>query len=307
MNSISIDTKPIKYLQADIPVMLKYLLTKSGNEFGTAKFHLIADLLDSITDAPLLLESVDLIRRHGFLLKTKSFVLTNPADQWQVKHLASVFSLHFLNDFFTAWNDAANKQEAVQQLEDFEFIRELPVLKLEFDGSIIRHNIDEITDALQRKSILYARYFCDKKAIAEQEKHLKKLISSLNEMDFVRGTQTFDKAINYLRTEVENLQNVEIAIDKHYYEVFNDDGYRLFDYLMQNCISPNIGRPTDLSYYYWRMYEDGFIHRRPVGFIEWFTEHYGETIIQLKNYPASKFPSRRTIYGEAKKAYKSKK
>lgn len=73
---------------------------------------------------------------------------------------------------------------------------------------------------------------------------------------------------------------------KTFNEIFSNNGYELFNYILENHIADKgkRGRYADLSYYYWRMYENEpkYIHQRPEPFKNWFCLEYEDNFEKIK-------------------------
>lgn len=83
------------------------------------------------------------------------------------------------------------------------------------------------------------------------------------------------------------LQSFEKAkgdINNQHNNIFSNNGYELFSYILKNYIAEERGRYADVSYYYWRMYENipQFIHQRPEVFKNWFCKTYQENFEKIK-------------------------
>jgi len=61
-------------------------------------------------------------------------------------------------------------------------------------------------------------------------------------------------------------------------DIFTNNGFKLFDYLIKNSITENRGRKDDIAYFYRRMFDDKFLIARPVPFIAWFLLNYNEEL-----------------------------
>lgn len=82
------------------------------------------------------------------------------------------------------------------------------------------------------------------------------------------------KTINEIVDSKKNLHN----------HIFSNNGFELFSYLLDNYIAKDRGRYADISYYYWRMYQDTprLIHQRPEPFKSWFCQTYQENFEKIK-------------------------
>ena len=66
--------------------------------------------------------------------------------------------------------------------------------------------------------------------------------------------------------------------------IFANNGFELFNYILENYITTKRGRYADISFYYWKMYnnEPKYIHQRPEVFKEWFCGLYNESFEKIK-------------------------
>lgn len=71
-----------------------------------------------------------------------------------------------------------------------------------------------------------------------------------------------------------------------YSEIFSNNGYELFNYILENHIKQKgkRGRYADLSFYYWSLYSstEKYIHQRPEVFKNWFCEKYIDSFEKIK-------------------------
>jgi hypothetical protein len=73
----------------------------------------------------------------------------------------------------------------------------------------------------------------------------------------------------------------KISTDKHE-NIFFNNGFKLFEYILEHYISNKRGKYEDLSFFYRKLYDDKFIHQRPTPFKEWYNEEYNENIDKIK-------------------------
>lgn len=306
MRYINIDNKISKHSNDEIFIFLKYALSDKGEVYGFGRFYLIAYLLDSITDNDLLVNAVALIRRAGFLRRTSNLDTLNKFDdEFAVKHRASMFSIYFLEEFYFSMSRQLNAGILDSELSRIGFSKYPPALTVTSDAFVIKHNLDQIESYLSKKHILYAKHYVDGEPITVKEKHFKKLIAEMTEMDFFYEGETFTGAIKYIQSILENLgddnSKAEIIHDEGY--IFTDQGFELFHYLMINNVLFIRGWQADVNYYYRRMYQDGYIRQRPEVFRDWFSSNYRE-LGQIKVLKQN--AKRHNLYVAAKQALRLK-
>ncbi len=103
-------------------------------------------------------------------------------------------------------------------------------------------------------------------------------------------------------------------IDKKHNHIFKDYGYELFKYLMENYVRKNRGRISDISFFYWKMYnENELIHQRPEVFKKWlgkesiYKQSLGDkikTLLQLEKQEDARNEQFKTSLDIIKQRYK---
>lgn len=84
------------------------------------------------------------------------------------------------------------------------------------------------------------------------------------------------KIIEFLETKKTKLEtDLKTEAPRHEH-IFCNNGFELFEDILSEYVKPTgkKGRLSDIHYYYWKMYEDDFIHQRPERFKTWFFETY---------------------------------
>jgi hypothetical protein len=68
--------------------------------------------------------------------------------------------------------------------------------------------------------------------------------------------------------------------------IFCDNGFLLFDHILNEYVKVNRGRLSDIHFFYWSMYNNKpqLIHQRPERFKEWFLENYDKDLGKIKTY-----------------------
>ena len=98
----------------------------------------------------------------------------------------------------------------------------------------------------------------------------------------------FEKEIKPIPVKVKHQSSntSETKENNQHNDIFSNNGFELFSYILKNFIAAKgeRGRYADLSYYYWRMFEDTpkFIHQRPETFKNWFCQAYQESFEKIK-------------------------
>lgn len=120
----------------------------------------------------------------------------------------------------------------------------------------------------------------------------------------VREPQQFVKS-----NSPNNLQSEKQDFEKHN-EIFSNNGFVLFEYLMEKYVKPvgTTARFSEISFYYWKMYDEEkentrYIHERPEAFKKWFFKKYNQEDIgkikTLQELKKSKISDYREEFYEA--------
>lgn len=83
--------------------------------------------------------------------------------------------------------------------------------------------------------------------------------------------------------------------------IFCNNGFVLFEHILNEYIKPTKGRQTDLIFYYRKMYDNKpqYIHQKPTEFFNWFEREYDEVFGQLKTLSQVETPQRNKDYSRA--------
>lgn len=84
------------------------------------------------------------------------------------------------------------------------------------------------------------------------------------------------KALNHFKK-----QNV---IKNEHQSIFSENGFYLFNYILDEFIKPKNqrGRYSEIAFYYWKMYNDGYVHQRPEKFKSWFNDLFDDDLDKIK-------------------------
>lgn len=86
---------------------------------------------------------------------------------------------------------------------------------------------------------------------------------------------------------------------------FINNGFELFEYILNNHIAENRGRINDISFYYWKMFNDEYIIQNPFPFVEWFAELYNVESFQIKTLKTTTNTNRLKHYSNSLDWFKS--
>ena len=83
--------------------------------------------------------------------------------------------------------------------------------------------------------------------------------------------------------------------------IFCNNGFELFNHILNEYVKPNRGRLSDIHFFYWSMFDNKpqLIHQRPERFKEWFFENYNEDLGKIKTYKEVDSPDRQKHYTNA--------
>ena len=93
------------------------------------------------------------------------------------------------------------------------------------------------------------------------------------------------------------VKTVEVAPPHSH--IFAKNGFKLFEYLLENHTTEERGRQSDIAYYFRQMKSDSFISSDITTFTNWFNSHYQENLGQLKTPTNIKEEDRKDKYSRA--------
>ena len=88
---------------------------------------------------------------------------------------------------------------------------------------------------------------------------------------------------NLNKGEFQNKQLTQINENLHS-DVFKKNGFKLFDYILNNYVSNNRGRKSDLNFYYRKLYKEDYIIEscKPENFKYWYEVTFDDDFGQIK-------------------------
>lgn len=111
------------------------------------------------------------------------------------------------------------------------------------------------------------------------------------------------KIIDFLESKLSYFEtktlHTEPATENKHPNMFINDSFKLFEYILNNHITENRGRINDISFYYWKMYNDNYIIQKPFPFVEWFTKLYNVESFQIKTLNTTQNPNRLKHYSNS--------
>jgi hypothetical protein len=90
------------------------------------------------------------------------------------------------------------------------------------------------------------------------------------------------KQLDNLIESMLNKKDTQINKKPKHENIFCNNGFELFEYILTNHIAEDRGRINDISFYYWKMFNDNYIIQRPFVFVEWFMNFYDKENFQIK-------------------------
>jgi hypothetical protein len=111
----------------------------------------------------------------------------------------------------------------------------------------------------------------------------------------IRALQNYIKS---LISQSSTNETIKVTIAKHE-NIFCNNGFVLFEYILTNHIAEKRGRINDISFYYWKMYNDKYIIQKPFVFVEWFMNVYNVDNFQIKTLETATDRHRPTHYSNA--------
>lgn len=114
----------------------------------------------------------------------------------------------------------------------------------------------------------------------ELDKNIRYIISptTKKQLDFSINLRN-----KFLITKISNKDTATIILNTpKYTEVFANNGFVLFEHILDEHVRKGRGRLTDIAYFYWVMFNDSFIHQRPFSFSEWYNNIYYEDLGKIK-------------------------
>jgi hypothetical protein len=125
-------------------------------------------------------------------------------------------------------------------------------------------------------------------------------INGLNNIERARRLETKELKKDNLSDISEVKKNI-IVIKEKYGNIFSNNGFVLFEHILNQYVKVKRGRLSDIHYFYWVMFNDTnkFIHQRPEPFKEWFSKTYLEDLGKIKTLKQVQNPDRDKHYSNA--------
>jgi hypothetical protein len=164
----------------------------------------------------------------------------------------------------------------------------------------IKYYKDKGLEIPQKKEKNIMRFLKEKKGLSIESEPEYNIYLDMEKIFYPYELFTLRQIDNYINGIIENSINGK-QNTKHEH-IFSNNGFILFEYILNKFVGQNRGRKTDIAFYYWSMYNDKkkYIHQRPEQFKKWFFDTYNnEDLGQLKTYDNAKNKNRLINYSTA--------
>jgi hypothetical protein len=296
MDFIEIDNINAPYSNNDVYLTIKYVLKTEPERFQ--RWSIISYLIQYISDEKLLTSTIELFKEIDFLtnkLETANNIVSNNNDYSALEKIKITAITHSL---------ILTTEINLNKFSSFIIVSEVPALQLNLNNRRIEHNSTEIGNWIKRNSI---KSFVDTTGklptLSDQENAIKKLIQSMSGIDYLNDSKTFLKEIDYLSVIKKNLFEEKLSLvpatENKHPNMFVNDSFKLFEYILNTHITENRGRINDISFYYWKMYNGNYIIQKPYPFVEWFTKLYDVESFQMKTLNTTQNSNRLKHYSNS--------
>jgi hypothetical protein len=273
-----------------------YLMKAEGLGYFERNFQ-ISQAIKYLTDAEILESHIGILKSVGYFEKCSDVQIPMTGDMTvDVKMKANVYCLLFMGENLGILNDSLNMNRLKKMLGAYP--ENMPALRIEMNGSIISHNLARLAEFINRKFLVFGKGVAEGKVFVEQKAHLKMMMVALSEHDYFQGTQNHRGDIAFLKNCLDTLTPSPAAVSQKFENIFSNNGFVLFQHIMEKYVRPGQGAKADIAYFYWRLYnhEMKFIHQRPEVFKKWFEKEFPDgfylgkfrTLDNLKNADRAK-------------------
>ena len=135
-------------------------------------------------------------------------------------------------------------------------------------------------------------------SFSQKEYFLQMLYCLIDENEIDNKGQLIEK-LSYEFMKFVEKPPTELAPNNKHENIFCNNGFELFEYILNQYVKQNRGRQNDLIYYQRKMYNDKYIHQKPTEFFKWFENNYAEVIEQTKTLKEVENPQRNKDYSNA--------
>jgi len=118
----------------------------------------------------------------------------------------------------------------------------------------------------------------------------------------LNNSYLFEEIFNkYYNTHLETKTIITETKTPRHENIFCNNGFVLFEHILNEYVKTNRGRLTDIHFFYWSMFNNSpqLIHQRPERFKEWFFENYNEDLGKIKKYDDIENPDKQKHYSNA--------
>jgi hypothetical protein len=202
---------------------------------------------------------------------------------------------HENNIYFSFCSHKVYENRFQDRFKDFEN-KFIDVQKIEF----VKKEVETILNSFLLRFNMFSveNQTILKNAKIKKTEFLQSISKDFN-FNIIKRDESDFLNFNEYKVEVKT-EPKENTTPKHE-NIFCNNGFVLFDYILNEYVKTNIGRLSDIHFFYRSMYDNKpqFIHQRPERFKEWFFENYNEDLGKIKTYNEVKNPDRQIHYSNA--------
>jgi len=209
MDFININNINSPYSNNEVYKSIKYILKTEADPFK--RLSLISHFVQHISDENLLISTIKLFEGIDFLtnkLETTNITIMDNIEYSGVQKIKITAITHSL---------ILSNEINIKYFSSVIQVSKIPELILILNNGIIEHNSTEIEEWIKRNTFKsVADTLIELPVLRDTENEIKKLIQSLNEIDYLNETDTFSNDIKYLNTIKNNLfEQIPLSTPAH--------------------------------------------------------------------------------------------
>ena len=314
LDQISID-REFRFNNQQINEILHYLIdytkpyyTDAGVELKPlVRFIKFCEYTSYVTDEKLLngainnIKNKDLLKNSDAEFKKLKQNLDNSYSDIDIIKLKAIF--YSLDALFEIYIGELNPPNTPP-----------PFPYAELKGRIVCHNLSSIIKTLRAKSNFELK---ESIKILTQDKTIELIdlrLESYTDLDYLHSTNIFTEDIEYLKnvknkilekTKTTSEQTNPVKeTEQHlsgikHENIFAKNGFKLFEYILNNHVSEKRGRINDISFYYRKMFDDKYIIQKIVPFLDWYCDLYDVETFKIQTINTVQNKSRNIHYSNS--------